>query len=165
MGYWYDDNGLVINFEAMRRNRVYIEVIDAWANAHAMGGMNVPHSHPDSDLSGVLYVAVPEGMGEADGALFLEDPRGRMFANDMRLPFAQFNEPLVIRPQSGDIVLFPSWLRHWTSPPMTKEKRISFAFNVKFKGIRMTREDGEVMPQESLKEKATGDIQILKREL
>ena len=97
-----------------------------------------------------------------DGDIFFDDPRSNLFDNNMHLQFAQFNEPLQVSPKTGDVILFPSWLRHWTMPSYNKKNRISLAFNVKFKAIS-SRAGGEGNPENA---KGKGDvIEILKREL
>lgn len=184
--YYFDDNGLIINFQTMNDNKIYIDIIDSWINVNRGIAMNVPHSHPNSDLSGVIYIEIPDAeqrrkrdvdvVGEFDGDLFFEDPRTNLFDNNMRLQFAQFNEPLQITPHIGEVVLFPSWLRHWTMPSYDEQhSRISFAFNVKFRGIHIQREyehSRATEKEETPKTRSSADasnavdgLQILKREL
>ena len=131
--------------------------------------MNVPHSHPNSDLSGIIYIEVPSNVASAesvDGNLFFEDPRSNLFDNDMHLPFAQFNEPLQVTPKVGDTLLFPSWLRHWTAPSYAarNEPRITFAFNVRFRTQRKEKTNMKERGKEKVKSKGD-NIQILKKEL
>ncbi len=171
--YYFDDNGLIIDFQTLANQKIYIDIIDSWVNINKGIAMNVPHSHPNSDLSGVVYIDVPhkknKEMHNFDGDIFFEDPRRNLFDNDMKLQFAQFNEPLQIAPQIGDTILFPSWLRHWTMPTYKGKPRVSFAFNVKFQGVHKGKEQKQPEMDrinEKEKEKVKGtDIEILKKEL
>ena len=61
--YYFDDNGLVIQFQTMNDNKIYVDVINSWININSALSMNVPHSHPNSDLSGVIYINVPPKKG------------------------------------------------------------------------------------------------------
>merc|ERR1719242_2206431 len=82
--YYFDDNGLIINIEAMVRNQIFVDIVDSWFGINSGIAMNVPHSHPDSDLSGIVYVEVPKPVSSddsVDGKLFFEDPRGALFDN------------------------------------------------------------------------------------
>merc|ERR1712062_838239 len=150
---------------------IFIDFVDSWFGINSGIAMNVPHSHPNSDLSGIIYIAVPETVSSSqsvDGDLFFEDPRSKLFDNDMHLPFAQFNEPLVITPKVGDTVLFPSWLRHWTAPSYTSrnEPRIAFAFNVRIRTQKQEKTKRRNRGKGKERKRNKGyNIQILKREL
>ena len=94
---------------------------EMWANISQAGHANQYHTHPGSFWSIVAYL--DDGYeGDDDpalgGELQLLDPRMpmvRMTAPDLRTlgadGTAQANEPTV-RPQTGMIVMFPSWLQH-----------------------------------------------------
>ena len=95
--------------------------LDAWATVLDSGGFQDSHNHPSGVLSGVYYVQLP-GMGEGGAIEF-----GR--------PAPPFSAPLVpevvlIRPQTGLLVLFPSFFWHRTIPFQGDSKRISIAFDL-----------------------------------
>ena len=50
--------------------------------------------------------------------------------HDPRGPLPPFDGKLEIRPEVGDLVLFPSWLVHQVTPTSGKEDRMSIAFNI-----------------------------------
>jgi len=91
--------------------------IGAWATVHHHCQAHLAHTHPDNMLSAVYYVRMPSVAGK----LVLEDPRG---------PRPPFDNRMYIRPNEGDIILFPSWLTHYVSPTAGSEERISIAFNL-----------------------------------
>lgn len=114
-------------------------VPEMWANVSARGNANQYHFHPGSFWSAVAYV--DDGYaGDADpalgGELQLLDPRMpmvRMTAPDLRV-LDENGEPqqneIAIRPQTGMIVLFPSWLQHAVRPFQGVGTRISIAINL-----------------------------------
>lgn len=119
--------------------REYGWMPEMWANVGGRGSANQYHAHPGSLWSAVAYI--DDGYDGSDdpalgGELQLLDPRMpmvRMTAPDLRLKDAdgqvQSNEPL-IRPQTGMIVLFPSWLQHAVRAFHGSGTRISIAINL-----------------------------------
>ncbi|MGB7419714.1 MAG: 2OG-Fe(II) oxygenase family protein [Erythrobacter sp.] len=112
---------------------------EMWANVSRAGGANQYHTHPGSFWSAVAYIddgyegSNDPGLG---GELQLLDPRMpmlRMTAPDLRLKGAegqaQVDEPMV-RPATGLIVLFPSWLQHSVRQFRGPGTRISVAINL-----------------------------------
>lgn len=112
---------------------------EMWANVSRKGHANQYHFHPGSFWSGVAYL--DDGYAGSDdpalgGELQLLDPRMpmvRMTAPDLRLKGAdgkmQPNE-ISVRPRTGLIVLFPSWLQHGVRPFQGPGTRISVAINL-----------------------------------
>ena len=112
---------------------------EMWANVSKAGNSNQYHTHPGSFWSAVAYI--DDGYeGDSDpalgGQLQLLDPRMpmvRMTAPDLRLKEtngkAQIAEPSV-RPSTGLIVMFPSWLQHSVRAFQGTGTRISIAINL-----------------------------------
>ena len=122
-----------------QEGREYDWVPQMWANVSTHGNANQYHTHPGSYWSAVAYIddgyagASDAGLG---GELQLLDPRMpmvRMTSLDLRLKDIdgreQKNEPTV-RPQTGLIVMFPSWLQHAVRPFYGSGTRISIAINL-----------------------------------
>jgi uncharacterized protein (TIGR02466 family) len=102
---------------------------EGWFNMLDPGGVNAPHDHPGWVWSGVYYVHVPEGGG--DGAIEFLDSRTNLRV--MGLPGATFDAPkYAVAPQTGRLLLFPSFLRHWVRPWAGSGCRVAVAFNVRF---------------------------------
>ncbi|MAK61223.1 MAG: hypothetical protein CMK09_09620 [Ponticaulis sp.] len=111
--------------------------IDMWANVSGPGHLNAQHCHPGAFASAVFYVDMGNGGEPAkDGHLVLEDPR---------YPMAHMQSPNVlwtgadgqgtasqhaILPEAGELVIFPSWLRHGVKPHSGNGERISVAINL-----------------------------------
>lgn len=124
---------------AREQGREYGWVPEMWANVSGRGHANQYHTHPGSMWSAVAYI--DDGYnGSADpslgGELQLLDPRMpmvRMGALDLRLKdetgAVQNNEPM-IRPRTGLVVMFPSWLQHAVRAFNGEGTRISVAINL-----------------------------------
>ena len=91
------------------------------------GGYQAAHIHPSAWLSGVYYPRVPEIVDDhgAEQAGWIEFGQPSEEFHWSRPP------PLrAIRPESGLLVLFPSYFFHRTIPYDTDGTRISVAFDV-----------------------------------
>jgi len=104
--------------------------LHAWANVNGNGDFNSTHTHPGATWSGTYYI--DEGDPPADAvygtALQLFDPcQGR---TNGFLP--SFTPPhILVRPQPGLMVLFPSYVPHTVFPHRGSRPRISIAFNLR----------------------------------
>ena len=113
--------------------------VAAWANVNRRGDFNNIHHHNDSGRafwSGVYYVAAGDETNSAGGFLVFRNPSANgQIAKLTRAPESvrkYFSSELVIKPVSGLLLLFPSWLEHWVTPHCAEVPRISVAFNVAF---------------------------------
>jgi hypothetical protein len=70
-----------------------------------------PHNHSGASLSGVFYLMFEEN--ESGGKIIFQDPRFN--ANrGYKLNFNKWFQDLKIMPVSGDLLIFPSYLYHYT---------------------------------------------------
>jgi uncharacterized protein (TIGR02466 family) len=101
----------------------------AWANVNRSGNYNRLHLHPGEHWSGVYYVDAgqPDPAVPGNGVIEFLDPRPT--ARAMPIPGFKFDRGITVVPQSGTLLLFPSWLDHWVSPYQGPGERISIAFN------------------------------------
>ena len=101
---------------------------DLWINILAEGGNHSAHLHPNSVISGTIYVSMPKNTS----AIKFEDPRHpMMMAAPSRLVSAkEYLKPFVyIEPSVGEILLWESWLRHEVPTNISPEERVSISFN------------------------------------
>lgn len=105
-----------------------------WHNVSSEPYRHHQHIHPNSFLSGLIYVRTPEGCGKT----IFSDPRTQKhaFSPDVS-EFTLENTPSFEQPpRKGLVLVFPSWLHHcvdWgTMEP--KQKRITTAFNIHIHG-------------------------------
>lgn len=103
--------------------------LSAWVNVNADGEFNRTHTHPGSTWSGTYYVDDGDPINSKDGTpLHLLDPcpgRGGTFLNQIVPP------SLLIVPEPGKMVIFPSYLPHMVFPHRGSRPRISIAFNLR----------------------------------
>jgi uncharacterized protein (TIGR02466 family) len=107
-----------------------VYITQSWANFTEPNQYHHKHSHPNSFISGVFYV---NAIKNEDMIKFYKD-----------LPFIyqiNHNQPnnynsgdVAILVETGDLVLFPSNFTHNVPPTISKETRISIAFNTFIKG-------------------------------
>ena len=103
-----------------------IRMINNWANLSRMGEYTMPHIHEEASWSCVYYVTETD-----DARLYFKDPRLQE-AMDSSHHFKKipYTNHISKRPfESGEAILFPSWLEHGVSPSLTDSIRISIACN------------------------------------
>jgi uncharacterized protein (TIGR02466 family) len=101
-----------------------------WANVNRSGDYNAMHMHPGNHWAVVYYVAtgVPSPDTPMNGRIELRDPRPA--ASFARMPGFNSGQPMIIGPQPGLMIVFPSWIEHWVHPFHGEGNRISIAINV-----------------------------------
>ena len=109
--------------------------ISGWMNANPTGGFNAPHTHPGAHWSGVYYVAQPDIEVGNSGMIEFIDPRSDL-PNWRLLKAPPFRMKKKLRPQPGELILFPSYLVHWVYPNEADDERVTIAFNATFKRAR-----------------------------
>jgi uncharacterized protein (TIGR02466 family) len=108
--------------------KVSLYITTCWAIANPTHASNSTHNHPNSILSGVYYVQVPENSGN----IFFTDPRP---GSQMLIPPTQESTPWTLsrvtyRSVAGALLLFPSWLVHGVEPNLSSAERIAISFNI-----------------------------------
>ena len=98
-----------------------------WSNINTFGDYNTLHNHRGSILSGVFYVDVPdENMGSIN--FFRQDDIQYFLP-----PLENYNnftgEKATYKPESGKVLIFPSWLKHSVDGSRSEQQRISISFN------------------------------------
>ncbi len=105
-----------------------IKLDSMWINILPEGGVHTSHLHPHSVISGTTYVAMPDGAS----AIKFEDPRSAMMmaAPERRKKARpELRKFIYVTPDSGEVLLWESWLRHEVPLNTTEENRISVSFN------------------------------------
>ena len=115
--------------------------IDSWANVNSPGDRNCLHNHPGANFAGAFYIKSPA----KSGAFIGYDPRAsKVFSDecnsDLFKTYGEQNEyhpdnlyapnRYYKQPNPGDLVIFPAWMQHEVEPNLSKEPRISVAFNI-----------------------------------
>ncbi len=90
-----------------------VSIKHSWFNIQDVGSSLKMHRHQHSLVSGALYINVDE----RSSPLCFENPNHLgVYENWNPGSLSKYNaEIFTIKPKSGEIVLFPSWLRHGSS--------------------------------------------------
>lgn len=116
-----------------RRIQANLEwVLDSlWVNFQKPGEYNPPHHHT-GDMSFVLFLQVPEGLKKENedikGVHNNEGPGMLIFDYGEHIPFSIGRCSKM--PEVGDLIMFPSWLRHYVSAFKSEGERISVSGNI-----------------------------------
>ena len=117
-------NDYILQFEELEPT-----IISAsWFNVLGSGGVVEKHKHVDSWLntkgsvvSGAYYPHVESG---SVPLIFDFPDKRKLSIQDTKYDTIPFS----VESKSGNLILFPSWLPHWTEPNETNE-RITVSFN------------------------------------
>ena len=114
-----------------------IRYADAWVNRYYAGDFTPLHDH-GSDIAGVVFLKLPEGLQEeqeknreSDGESYKSGGRnnGRLqFIFGCNNSFA--HDEYAPSQHEGTLVLFPAWLSHLVYPMRCKGERRTMSFNL-----------------------------------
>ena len=120
-------------YNTLKIDKDSLSMVSMWSNVNGSGKNHLPHVHPNSYYSGVIYLNVPEGKDVDPGNIFFNDPR---IANSMQVASHHSDCLYTHRawfyvPRNGILMFFPSWFEHGIHAPKFKkeDKRISLSFN------------------------------------
>lgn len=111
-------------------NQVAVDITQSWLSVTRRGESHHTHSHPNSVFSGVLYIK----LAEQDGINFFRNddmwwyeliPKEHNYYNAHRY---------LVETQVGDIIIFPSNVKHGVKEVVSDVERVSLAFNTFFTG-------------------------------
>ena len=100
-------------------------ITQCWANKNPPGSMHHEHVHPNSILSGVFYLRQdkmlpPISFSKTQQHVMKLDPKKYNHLN---------SETFLLPCVTGELLIFPSNLKHSVPTNMGKESRISLSFN------------------------------------
>ena len=112
---------------------IRLELVTSWVNLHKKGNWGHLHSHYNSVVSGVWYLSTTEESGE-----FIIHPDNKLFGNLLDLPRRVYNEfngdQYAFIPKNGDLLIFPSTMKHSVTANKCEVPRFSLAFNYMIRG-------------------------------
>ena len=112
---------------------ITVELVTSWVNLHKKGDRGHLHSHYNSVISGVWYLSTTPESGE-----FIIHPDNKLFGNLLDLPRRVYNEfngdQYAFTPQNGDLLIFPSTMKHSVTSNECDSPRFSLAFNYMTRG-------------------------------
>ena len=110
-----DSFGLIID------NRI----LDSWFNIQNKNSSLIPHTHPNSIISGVIYINVDKN----SSPIHFYNPNPFIsFMHKNNLKESSFDW-FYIEPKIGMMILFPSWLKHGFEDNQTEERTV-ISFNI-----------------------------------
>lgn len=102
-----------------------VRLTSFWININRKGNFNKQHFHPQSFLSGCLYLKTPINSGKI---IFKRPDIMQHYASHLENPI--FFLECFYDPCPGMLLLFPSWVGHYVEPNNSDEPRISISFNI-----------------------------------
>ena len=106
------------------------KLANMWININKYKDFNKSHLHLYSSISGVFYVKCPKNCGDivlqnnALDFLYCWDPNVKTYNS-------YTSSEWFIPCENNLLLLFPSYLKHYVQPNLSKEDRISLSFNIK----------------------------------
>ena len=94
----------------------------SWLNLHKKSGVTLEHAHGYVELVVTCYLKLPKDGGYIE----YRDPLDQVKVNTPTKETSSFYEVPAI---TGDILIFPGWLKHRTQPNMYDEDRIVMTIN------------------------------------
>lgn len=111
-------------------NRVALKITQSWLTLSRQGESHHAHTHPNSVVSGVLYI----NLAENDGISFHRN-EDNVWHELLPAQENYFNaKRYFINTQVGNILLFPSNVRHSVREVEEAVERVSLSFNSFFEG-------------------------------
>ena len=103
-------------------------IVAMWAIINKKNSYNVMHNHQNCYLSSAYYVKKPKNSGD----ITFFDPNE---AKTYRFPEKERNtnystQTITIKPEEGDLLIFPSYLYHAVEINSSNEDRVVISFNI-----------------------------------
>ena len=108
-----------------RRNQGASRFNGSWSVRLHRGGYHTSHVHPRGWISSACYIQLPDSMKAghtAEGSLSFGAPG--------MITMPALDAELSVRPELGQLVLFPSYFWHGTLPFHSEQPRLTVAFDV-----------------------------------
>lgn len=109
-----------------------LQIRNAWVNVNSSKSITGAHNHSESVLSGVYYASAGAGSGNLE---FISPVTASAytFRPGSRTGMNRFNsDAWTVTPNTGKLIIFPSWLYHYVRLNTDDATRISIAFNANF---------------------------------
>ncbi len=111
-------------------NDVHLKITQSWLTSSVKGQSHHAHTHPNSIVSGVLYI----NLAPHDGINFYRNEDNQWYEL-LRKEDSYYNAyRYFIQTSVGDIVLFPSNVKHGVQQVTENVERVSLSFNSFFSG-------------------------------
>ncbi len=103
-------------------------IVAMWAIINKKNSYNVRHNHQNCYLSSAYYIKKPENSGD----ITFYDPKE---SKTYRFPEVEKHtsysaQSITIKPEEGDLLIFPSYLQHEVGINLSNEERVVVSFNI-----------------------------------
>jgi uncharacterized protein (TIGR02466 family) len=105
-------------------------VFQTWANTTPKGGYVEPHLHGNMPFTAVLYVDA----SPAQGNIILENPLDTVLMTQPISPEVKYPMGQEIEVRTGDLLMFPGYLKHRVLANTTDQDRLILGFNIGCQG-------------------------------
>lgn len=108
-------------------------ILNMWSNRSTKGGWIFSHQHGPVPIVGTLYLNVSKDLGN----IVLENPLDPILGcQPVNLPYPSFDYEAEVT--TGDLLMFPGWLRHHSIPNTTDDPRLGISFNIGCQGTYLS---------------------------
>jgi uncharacterized protein (TIGR02466 family) len=105
------------------------DLTTSWANKHSTTDFSQEHDHVNSLFSGILFVDIPEDSGNS--IFYNPNPNLGLSLEFNYTDYNQYNSNKIeMKPTAGDLLIFPSSLKHSVTKNTSIDDRYTIAFNV-----------------------------------
>lgn len=106
-----------------------IKISNSWININPKQSYNLQHNHVGSLFSAVYYVQAEEEMGDIVFINPCPTLSHHLSFFNLKKKTPINSETWKMTPQTGQLIVFPSWMEHYVMPNMNDKDRISIAIN------------------------------------
>jgi len=107
----------------------------SWVATYDEGCFVPRHTHPNAHLSCVFYAQATEGTGQ----IIFENPSQPIYGVIAEKNAEMWNDFIPVEAKRGRMIIFPSFMPHYTKPHMGKEERIIFSANMAIMNTMISR--------------------------
>lgn len=104
---------------------VKFDINNSWCTIYGKGHYVPEHIHPHSNLSCVFYGDATEGTGK----IIFKNPMYPAYAMNHEQGFGLMTDSVFVQPIKGMMIIFPSFIPHYTMAHMDDKERIIFSSN------------------------------------
>lgn len=115
--------------DMLARKPVGFDIGNSWCTIYGKGHYVPEHIHPNANLSCVFYGDATEGTGE----IVFKNPMYPSYAMNYEDGYGLFTDSFYVAPRKGMMVIFPSFVPHYTTPHDDEKERIIFSCNANLK--------------------------------
>ena len=103
-------------------------IVAMWAIINKKNSFNVSHYHQNCYLSAAYYIRKPENSGDIT---FADPKQVRTYRSPRIEKYTEYTrESVTIKPEEGDLIVFPSYLYHEVGVNLSNEDRVIISFNI-----------------------------------